>query len=162
MCSMSERGTVVRGTWAHVVALRDNLRAADLQEVWASSHKTGPEALESSFHRSDACWAIERSGTCIAMYGVGRGDSMAGVVGSPWLLGSEAIRSVRVAFAKHCPEYLNRMLMLYPVLFNYVDYRNDLAIKWLKWCGFKFHPAVLHGPDQTPFYPFELRREIHV
>jgi hypothetical protein len=43
----------------------------------------------------------------------------------------------------------------YDVLFNLVDERNTLHIRWIQWCGFTFvnrHPAL--GAEQRPFLEF--------
>ena len=39
----------------------------------------------------------------------------------------------------------------FPVLFNYIDSRNQLHLTWLKWCGFKiinekkFNDVLFYG-----------------
>ena len=45
----------------------------------------------------------------------------------------------------------------YSLLINFVDARHGVAIRWLKWLGFKVFPAKPFGPDKLPFHRFEMR-----
>ena len=38
-----------------------------------------------------------------------------------------------------------------------VDARNARAIRWLRWLGFRIHPAEAHGIQGLPFHRFEMR-----
>jgi hypothetical protein len=51
------------------------------------------------------------------------------------------------------------MLDLYPHLENYVDVRNELSIKWLRWLGFQFDPQPIpYGVWEMPFFRFRMER----
>ena len=49
------------------------------------------------------------------------------------------------------------MLATYPLLRNYVDERNTMAIRWLEWLGFEILPVEPFGVEGLPFHPFEMR-----
>ena len=76
------------------------------------------------------------------------------------MLGSDRIRGkdIRVEFARKSKGYVLRMSKEFPILENYVDARNTLAKRWLKWCGFTIEPPVEYGPEGLPFHLFHMRR----
>ena len=76
-------------------------------------------------------------------------------VGCVWALGSDDLLKVKVGFLRLSKTYLNTLHEDFPFLFNYVDARNKVHIRWIKWLGFKIinvHPKF--GVDQIPFYEF--------
>ncbi len=51
------------------------------------------------------------------------------------------------------------MLDLFPHLQNYVDARNEISIRWLKWLGFRFDPKpVPYGIWGLPFLRFQMEK----
>jgi hypothetical protein len=48
------------------------------------------------------------------------------------------------------------MLADYPVLRNYVDQRNTVSIRWLRWLGFRMGEPAVMGAARVPFVPFEM------
>ena len=78
--------------------------------------------------------------------------------GAPWLLGTNLFfrthRQLHREFLRQCPDYVNRMLIRFPRLENYVHAKNTLSIRWLKYCGFTLDmdvPELMGGED---FYLF--------
>jgi len=50
---------------------------------------------------------------------------------------------------------LRKILKEYPVLFNVVDSRNEVHVRWLQWMGFTFiKKHSEYGPEKRPFYEF--------
>jgi len=93
------------------------------------------------------------------MFGVTPLDILAGT-GSPWLLAATQLGSHYVAFIRLSKVYLEKQLDVFPHLVNFIDARNTLPVRWLKWLGFRFDPKpVPYGPYGMPFYRFELKRE---
>lgn len=61
---------------------------------------------------------------------------------------------MRLYFAKHSRAYVEEMNRAYNYLENYVDVRNIVSIRWLKWCGFQMEEPEIHGVAQIPFIRF--------
>ena len=100
-----------------------------------------------SFKISTACFTIVNSKNIpLAIFGVNKNNS------SIWLMATEGLREVEKPFLKQCRELVNFLAKEHKILWNYVDCRNELHIKWLKWCGFKFLRKVNYGVLNQPFY----------
>lgn len=134
-----------------------NLRQADLHEIAAGSGQPPVEALLSSFEGSTERFCIEHAGEPIAVFGGGPlemcSDSTV-TVGVPWMLGTDGISKHWVWFLRNTPEIVNLVQQHYDVLFNLVDVRNEVHIRWLKWCGFSFGKVIPHGQAGEPFQEF--------
>jgi hypothetical protein len=142
----------------HIFWLANNMSEADRDEV-AAAVGMGPfRALADSLERSVAAWTgMVDDARPVCMFGVTPLDILGGI-GSPWLLGTDEVKKYGLAFLKLSRGYVPRMLDLFPVLVNYVDVRHEVAIKWLKWLGFKFDPEpVSYGIWGLPFYRFEMK-----
>ena len=74
--------------------------------------------------------------------------------GAIWLLASDEIYRIRFSFLRESRKVIDFLNQKYPTLWNYVDCRNELHIRWLKWCGFKFLRKINYGVLQLPFYEF--------
>ena len=57
-------------------------------------------------------------------------------------------------FLRESRKVVNLLNHKYKLLWNYVDCRNELHLRWLKWCGFKFLRKINYGVNQKPFYEF--------
>jgi hypothetical protein len=58
-------------------------------------------------------------------------------------------------FLRESKKTLAIMQNKYPVLFNMVDARNEVHVKWIQWLGFTFIKKHLHwGPENRLFYEF--------
>ena len=128
------------------------LRDADRDEVLAAVGIAPEEALVEGFERSTKTFAGFYEEEPFIVFGVGTGQPD---VGWPWLLGTDKIREARMGFLRQSEYWLNELHEGHPLLFNYVDARNTLHIRWLKWMGFSF--INLHqeyGVGRLPFYEF--------
>lgn len=149
---------VIAGRQEHADAVAGRLRYADQQEIYAATGKNPDVMLYQSWITSPHRWSIVRNGEIIGLFGLTPAVLM-GDVGVPWLLGTDEMEKIRFTFAKQSIEHVKHMLHLYPTLANYVDVRNVLAIKWLKWLGFTLDAEPRpYGYQQLPFYYFEKRR----
>lgn len=93
----------------------------------------------------------------VCMFGVTPIDILGGV-GSPWLLGTDEVKKYANTFLRLNKSYVAKMLELFPYLQNYVDTRNEISIRWLKWLGFKFGPEPIpYGIWNLPFFRFSMR-----
>lgn len=135
--------------------LKDRLRQADVEEVWASGHYTPEAALRLSYLSSTMRYTVEHENRAVAMFGVAP-VSLLSDKGSPWLLGSDDLLRIKIPFLRQSRDYVQEMLTVCPYLENYVDVRNTLSIVWLKWCGFKMEEAEAYGAEGKSFIRFWL------
>lgn len=97
---------------------------------------------------------MDKDGSTLGMFGaVSMGkDPCIGVV---WMLCSSKILKHRRRFAKESRLWIQAMHRRYDLLWNVVDERNTVHIRWLQWCGFTFikrYEAL--GVEQRPFLEF--------
>lgn len=138
----------------HIRDIAARMRQADRDEVSASSGKTPLVALAYSFRKSSIVMTAMIDGRPEIMFGVGDVNILGGV-GAPWLLGTDAVDTVPLWFVRRSLAWRNQLLMRYSVLRNFVDARNEVSIRWLRWLGFRIlDPVKLRGHD---FHLFELR-----
>jgi hypothetical protein len=58
-------------------------------------------------------------------------------IGQVWMLGSEGLVKIKTSFLKQSRSEVEGMNEIYPHLCNFIDSRNDVHLKWIRWCGFK-------------------------
>jgi hypothetical protein len=142
-------------TVAEAVAyIAENLRPADAAELEASHGGDPREVLAQSWHLSDLSWLIlDRTGLPIGIFGVAPGPAPG--VGIVWLMGTAGIEEEFVAVARQTRQFVGEMLAAYPTLWNFIDARNELSLRWLLWSGFHIiDVAPFHGPEQRTFFEF--------
>ena len=139
-------------------ALAPILRAADLQEIAASSGRPPLEVLEDGLRHSPAPYAAALSdGTVVALLGVA--PTATPELGAVWLLGSDHLSTHRLTFLRHSREWLRILFADYQLLGNLVDARNTLHVAWLRWMGFRFLRRVAIGQNGEEFIEFVRLRE---
>lgn len=139
-----------------VLAMQGIMREADQRECWAVSHETAGEALMKSFTRSELCWtAFDKDKRQVFMFGVANGSLLFNN-GYVWLLGTTRMEKTenKIGLLKISKPYIKKMLAPYEMIENYVDARNALSIKWLKWCGFTIEPMRVYGIERKMFHHF--------
>jgi hypothetical protein len=132
--------------------LAPRLRDADINEVKASMDWNPEQALIYGFYESSVCMSAVRNNKPFVMFGVVEVEPEVGAI---WLLGSSMIETSWVFFLRKSKLWLDVLHKDYPLLFNYVDQRNEVHIRYLKWLGFTFinlHPQF--GAGKLPFYEF--------
>ena len=77
---------------------------------------------------------INNRGQVVGMYGVVPADNKTGII---WMLGSDNLKKIKKSFLKESRTEVNGINTLFPHLWNIIDSRNELHIKWIRWCGFK-------------------------
>jgi len=139
------------------LALSRNLRQADLDEIQAASGVMPHLALLRGFEQSSHCYTIVRPEAVyepLAMFGV---VSMAlnPSVGQVWFLGSDEIKLHSMEFLRKSKGWVHNFHTEYPVLYNNIDSRNTVHIKWLQWLGFQFiNELHNYGHEGRTFYHF--------
>ena len=134
----------------------DTLRLEDAAECKAQSGSSPRESLLYCYFMSKPCLTVvSRHGHLMAMGGVVPEGKNTGRI---WLLGCQTMfddLSERYYFLRESKRQLAKMQELFPVLFNVVDARNKIHIRWIQWLGFTFireHPQW--GPESRLFYEF--------
>ncbi|WP_455153243.1 phage protein Gp13 family protein [Bradyrhizobium cenepequi] len=97
-----------------------------------------------SLRKSTLAWTGIIDGRPEVMFGVGDLNILAGI-GAPWLLGTDAVEQHYRQFLRHSVSWRDQLLERYPILRNFVDDRNTVSIRWLRWLGFKLHDPVVIG-----------------
>lgn len=144
---------VARATPEHGEYVAEHMRAADVAEIWVGWRHTPAEAIARSVAVSRDAFTGLADGVPFCVFGVGTATAM-GDVGSPWMLGTEALPRHARTFLRGSVAFVGHVRGEYSRLENYVDARNTLALRWLKWLGFTMEEAVPFGPDKLPFHKF--------
>jgi len=134
------------------IALAKKLRQEDIDEVKANSNLSPEEALVIGIKNSELPIGIYYNDECVSIFGVVPVYKSALI----WLLASEdAFKYLKIPFLRNNKELVNFLNKKHTVLYNFVDARNKVHIKWLKWLGFIFINKIeKFGFEQRPFYEF--------
>lgn len=131
------------------------LRAADLAELTAVTDRPIAEVLrEGAVNSVPSCSVISASGEVVGLFGVMPVGQRSGRV---WLVGSDELTTnpLRKQFIRESRLYLRNLQNHYPLLFNVIDERNKLHVRWLQWLGFTFINRIpAYGREQRPFLEF--------
>ena len=126
--------------------LAKTLRYEDKREIISASGNTPLMAISNGISESTLCFTIcNVQNIPIAIFGVN-------VFGAIWFLATPELEKISIPFLRECRGVVNNFHKTYPLLWNYVDARNTLHIKWLKFCGFKFIRKINYGVLNKPFY----------
>lgn len=141
---------------ADIPIVANNMRAADLAELRAHDRDSPQETLLCGLLTSKPCMTIcKADGTPVAMWGV---TPQTEDVGLAWLLGTEDLvqdRATRLRFLREVKAQVTKVMRTYRVLWNCVDARNTVHIRWIRWMGFTFiakHPN--YGAEGRLFLEF--------
>ena len=137
-----------------------HLREADRQEIMAGSGEEPLSVLLRGFLESQPCYTIvSNEGVPIGLFGVV--PSYDPMVGGCWAVMTDEIRTIRIEFLRKCGDVIEQLNEKWPILFNYVDARNELHIKWLRAMGFTFIKVHQeHGVEKRPFIEFVRVRNV--
>lgn len=137
------------------------LRQADLDEIAAASGERPLVALCKGLWASEFCHAIteDDENHPLAIFGIVRVESNP-TIGLVWMLGSDLIKMHSIEFLRKSKEWVEAQD--YEILYNNIDARNTVHIKWLQWLGFTFIQELPnYGVEQRLFYQF-VRIKTHV
>lgn len=131
--------------WADHIA--QNMRDQDRAEVETSSAIPPRDALAVSLAISSHGYAVlESDGSPCAFFGAA--PSALPEIGVVWMLGTDGIRREARGIARRTRHYFNTLNAAYPVLWNYIDSRNTVSLRWLRWGGFELLKDVEIGGHQ--------------
>lgn len=130
------------------------LRKADQQECQAATGKLPLDVLYTSLSMGDITLTlVAPNGERVGLCGVAPSPfENSGVV---WMVATDAIMNHQTTFLRNSKAAIQYLSDDYAVLFNCVDARNTVHMRWLKWMGFTFIKRhERYGHEQRPFYEF--------
>jgi|TARA_R100000789_G_C3019127_1_gene153149 hypothetical protein len=130
--------------------LAKHLRKPDFDEVVTVTKEAPLKPIVRGFRAATYCKSVLNNGNMIMMYGVC--PTLYHKVGSPFLLGTDRFLEVKLPFARQCKSRVEEMQKQYPILWNFIDSRNTVHLRWIKWCGFKLINKKYI--DKIKFYEF--------
>lgn len=137
-----------------------NLRAADRNELAALTKQSPVSVIEDGINDSPNSYTVcLRDGdTPCAVFGVNEsGDTDIGVV---WCLGTDDLFRIALKFLRNSKWWVNELHKKHKVLFNVIDSRQTVYIKWLKWLGFTFvRTFEKYGLENRRFLLFIRRND---
>lgn len=148
---------VVQATAAHADAVATRAREDDVRELWAVAHVTPAQAIRQGLALSGEARAALFDGVPACVFGVSTLPEFPGYA-VPWMIGTSVLEQHQTAFLRRCRPVVQEWEARYDRLVNWVDARNAIAIRWLRWLGFTIGEAMPYGVEGLPFHPFELRR----
>lgn len=135
-----------------VFTVASQLRPEDLQEVAAGSGRDPEEVLKAGLG-GKICMTIDSPIGPLGMFGAH--GPKGGSEGAVWMLATTALPLAARSFLRQSRGCVAMMHQVYPLLYNVVDERNKVHIKWIRWCGFSFiNRLPSHGIEQRPFLEF--------
>ena len=142
---------------ADCVYIAENIRHDDLMELKASGCEDPFLGVVDCFERSDQPFTGVWDGHPCCIFGVVRikhryfqdNEWRPRGMGSPWLLGTEAIMDSRWVFLAENKKWLDDMSRGYDFLWNRVHIKNTVHLKWLKWLGFELGDDVVLPSGET-------------
>lgn len=122
----------VAASLSHIIK---NLRQQDRDEINAM-HGQAPElVIPQSVLLSSHGWIIVHQGEPVAVFGAA--PSPLSGVGIVWMLGTDGLLSCGHTVGRQTRQHLDAMHTRYPLLWNYIDARNSVSMRWLEWGGFE-------------------------
>ena len=131
--------------------IEPRLRRADVEEIRAMTGMEPKIPLAFSIANAAPGWAVEKDGRTEAVFGVGPVNAE---LGRPWLVGTDEVAKHPVLFYRMSRGIIDAMRERYRRLENWVDARNGLSIRWLKWAGFYIEEPEKMGAEGRLFHRF--------
>lgn len=146
---------VVDATLEHIEPIASIVRQADVNEIWAQSCTTVRDALKVAIEAATIARVGRADGVPGVIYGVVDHGEYGGQI---WLIGTKLIEQHRRGFLEKSQSELEDFQQTYDRLWNFVDVRNRLALRWLAWLGFTIDPPQPYGVFGKPFSFFHWQR----
>lgn len=134
----------------HIQHLVDNLSAADAIELQDAGIEAG-YAFAQGVKTSLFVESVVKGDEPVAIFGLAP-DPSNKQAGIPWVLVTEEFRRHPRASLDLSRQVLDRMQQSYSYLHNIVHAKHEIAIRWLKWCGFVIEDGKPLGPNNAFYY----------
>lgn len=138
-----------------ITHIAENMRVADIAEVWSMSRHTPADAIERGLNISQHSSVVMVDDEPCAVLGLVQLDMLTGT-GVPWLLGTDHAVKHRRTFLKYSKCGIEQMLSICPQLFNYVHADNEVSVNWLQHMGFTIDNPEPMGRDCELFHRFHI------
>lgn len=142
-----------------IIYVARHLREADQRECLAATLVKPKHMLVSTFWHSPICLVGLVDGEPVCVFGVATGTLLGDRAGQPWFVATDKIYQHQRAFLRRNRSMVQSWLEMFPRLENYVDARNEKAIQWLEWLGFKLDPPKPYGVLGRPFRRFTMEQD---
>ncbi len=142
------------------LSLAPRLREADRLEL-SVNHPSGTEALvllQSIQQAPRTTWAADYDGSGLqSLFGVAPETNLP--AHEPpralvWMLGTDVMVRDPRPFLRESGAIIDELVRQFGTLYNVVDARNTIHIRWLKWCGFTVNPDPYWGTLAHPAHFF--------
>lgn len=146
-------------TQSDMLRIAPLLREADKNEIAAASGRTPEAALLNALSLPGECWHVseQKSGDPILVCGLIPFTDLTAAV---WMLATPILSAHGLPFLRACRGWVDEWNAQYPLLFNSVDARNDLHIRWLRWLGFIFISRAASGVNGENFIEFVRHKNV--
>ena len=150
--------TWVKPTEALLTSIAENMRKADIEEVWASGRYPPLDAVIDGWRASDySTVAVNDYGEPLAVVGLCKRGMLTGL-GVVWMLSTESSLQYRREFIRQAGPLLGELLDICPRLCNMVHSKNTSSIRWLRRLGFTIESPEPCGQDGELFHRFHIER----
>ena len=136
--------------------IAENMRQPDIDEVKAFSGLSPMDAMLNGFDATIMPITIhsKEEGPC-GMFGCCPSYRDGVSAATVWLLGTEAITKNSIRFLRESRYWLDTVTKDYDLVFNCIDKRNTVHIKWLQWLKFSLIREIPEfGVENRPFIEF--------
>lgn len=137
----------------HKEMLLTNIRDMDKRELYLLMRLQPRPAFEMTVGASVRTWAGFVDDDLVCVFGINRRSAISDV-GIPWLVGTNAVEKIPLAFLKQSRKYFELFERAFPQMENYVYADNRVVIRWLEWLGFDMDEPQPMGGAQAPFIRF--------
>ena len=127
------------------------LRQVDLDEIEAMTDLPPEVAVAFSIAQTERGFAAEVDGELVALFGISNGLI--------WLVATDEINKYPITFYRLSRKIFPSLIEGYDYIENYVDARNTLSLRWLKWLGFtiKEPKCINNGIFHHIYYKKEVK-----
>ena len=130
------------------------LRAEDNEEAKAMWGITPAQFFRGAGTNENIYCIYNREGTPVALGGVAALASSPGVA-QIWMVATPELENHQIEFLKHSKRFIQEVSAPFMLVYNYVHAKNEVHLKWLKWCGFTFiNRLPRFGAAGEEFYTF--------
>jgi hypothetical protein len=154
---MSE-SRLIDATKADLLAIAEDMRPKDREEVWLSHRHRPRQAIEHAAKLSIWTKIVVDDEGPLAAFGLG--GMPASTVCFPWMLGTTRSLAAWRAWARFSRPIVQQMAKDVELLENWVHAGNIQSVRWLGMCGFTLDDPKPYGAVGAPFHRFWMRGDL--
>ena len=159
-----ENATITPPKEGDTESLAPRLRGDDKREIYALTGLQPELALRVCINSStDECYCVRdlKTDEPLALFGTSPDGSDTSGLGMIWFLGTDDLfKKNKISFLRNSEFWVQKLFKKYDLLYNVVDARNTVHIRWLKWLKFKFIADIPEfGFEKRTFRQFYRRKE---